>query len=284
VLTLRYLQGYSAAEVGELLGMSANYVRVLQFRALRRAALLDTQERSRSVAEPGLPYDEKAERVLTLAQEEAFALHHNYVGTEHLLLGILREGSAPGAVELANHGITLENMRSGISFILGRFAARPGSTQDVTTPTTPEQIGFTGRTAEVLALAGADAESLLEAAISPQHMLVAILREGQGVAAMLLQVSGVRWRQVGKTVEISVLEQSGGKPPEVPADFQAELQKHPEEQSIFTQLASFKQKQLIDQIEHADGETARRQAMERVLEILHHAYLNRQQVKGGDAS
>lgn len=60
ILTLRYLQGYSAAEVGEALGLSANYVRVLQFRALRRAAILEAQERSVPMAAPILPYNEHA--------------------------------------------------------------------------------------------------------------------------------------------------------------------------------------------------------------------------------
>ena len=237
------------------------------------------------MAEPSLPYNEQAQRVLALSQEEAFALHHNYIGTEHLLLGILREGSAPSAVDLAEHGITLENMRSGISFILGRVAAqKPGSPPAAPTAATPEELGFTGRTAEVLALAGTEAENLEEPEISPQHLLVAILREGQGVGAMLLQVSGVRWRQVGQTVEISVPEQTGGAPPEVPADLQAQLQRHPDEQSMFIKLASFKQKQLIEQIEHAHGDEARQQTIERVLAILHQVYLNRQQARGGDAS
>jgi uncharacterized protein YdeI (YjbR/CyaY-like superfamily) len=98
---------------------------------------------------------------------------------------------------------------------------------------------------------------------------------------MLLQVSGVWWRQVGNTVEITVPEPSGGAPPAVPADLQAELQRHPDEQSMFTLLASFKQKQLVEQVEHADGEIARRQAVERVMGILHQVYLNHQQAQGG---
>ena len=285
VLTLRYLQGYSAAEIGEALGLSANYVRVLQFRALRRAAILDAQERSvPMMTEPRLPYSEQAQRVLALSQEEAFALHHTYVGTEHVLLGILREGSAPGAVLLAQHGITLENMRSGISFILGRFAAQqPGSTPPATTAATAEELGFTARTAQVLAMAGEEAEGLQKPEISPQHLLVAILREGQGVAAMLLQVSGVRWRQDGQTVEISVPDPAGGSPPPVPADLQAALAQHPDAQNMYTLLASFKQKQLIDQIEHVDGEAARGKAVERVIGILHQAYVNHQQAQGGNS-
>jgi RNA polymerase sigma-70 factor (ECF subfamily) len=79
ILTLRYFQGYSAAEIGAVLGISANHVRVLQFRALRRAALLEAQERSGPVTSPTLPYNEQAQRVLGLTKEEARRFKHNYM-------------------------------------------------------------------------------------------------------------------------------------------------------------------------------------------------------------
>src|SRR5207237_9716799 len=82
VLTLRYFQGYSAAEIGQTLGLSAKYVRVLQLRALRRAALLEAEERSVPVESPIIPYNEQALRVLELTQEEARAFNHNYIGTQ----------------------------------------------------------------------------------------------------------------------------------------------------------------------------------------------------------
>jgi RNA polymerase sigma factor (sigma-70 family) len=281
ILTLRYLQGYSAAEIGDLFGLSANHVRVLQFRALRRAALLEAQERSVPMASPILPYTEQALRVLELTKEEARALHHTYMGTEHLLLGILREGSAPAAATLIQHGVTVENMRAGISFILGRMAAaQPGATLQTTAePSAAQpaaQPGVTARTAQVLALAGEEAQRLGEAAISPQHLLVAILREGQGVAAMLLQVSGVRWQQVGETVEISVIPDDEGKPLAVPPDLQEALQQHPAEQRVFEKMSAIKQQHLIDQIDRSAGEAARRQAVERVIALLQQARQNYQ--------
>src|SRR5205823_207896 len=106
MLTLRYFQGYSAAEIGQVLGLNAKHVRVLQLRALRRAAFLETEERSVPVESPTMPYNEQALRVLELTKEEARALNHNYIGTEHLLLGILRDGS--GAAELIDQGVTYE--------------------------------------------------------------------------------------------------------------------------------------------------------------------------------
>jgi RNA polymerase sigma factor (sigma-70 family) len=272
ILTLRYLQGYSAAEIGELFGLSPNHVRVLQFRALRRAAVLEAQEGSVPVASPTLPYTDHALRALALAKEEARAFQHSYVGTEHLLLGILREGSAPAAAELNTHGVTVENMRTGVTFILGRMAAaRRGPTQ----PASPEppmvEPDFTRRAAQVLALAGEEAQRLGAPAISPQHLLVAILREGEGIAAMLLQVSGVRWEQVGDTVQISVIPDDEGKPVAVPADLQAALQPHPDEQRLFEKMSALKQRQLIEQLEYAEGDAARAQAVARVVELLQQA-------------
>jgi len=79
VLTLRYFQGYSAAEIGQALGLSANHVRVLQLRALRRAAFLETEERNVAVEAPDLPYNQQAQRVLELTKEAAFAFNHNYI-------------------------------------------------------------------------------------------------------------------------------------------------------------------------------------------------------------
>ncbi len=161
-------------------------------KALRRAALLEAEERSVQVESSALPYDERALRVLELAKEEARALNHNYVGTEHLLLGILREGS--GAEELVTRGVTFEGMRGGIMFILG---GRPLGIPAL-------EPGFTPRTKQVLVLAGEEAQRVGGSTIGPRHLLVAILREGQGIAAQLLQVSGVRLEQVGEAVQISV--------------------------------------------------------------------------------
>ncbi len=89
VLFLRYLQGYTAAEVGQELGLSAGHVRVLQLRALRHAALLEAEERSFSqmnepANEPVTTYTEQGQRVLDLAKEEALSFNHHYIGAEHL--------------------------------------------------------------------------------------------------------------------------------------------------------------------------------------------------------
>ena len=256
VLTLRYFRGYSAAEIGQILGINAKYVRVLQLRALRRAAMLEAEERSVPVESPGLPYDERALRVLELAKEESLALNHNYIGTEHLLLGILREGS--GAGELITHGVTFEGMRGGVLFILG---GRPQWVVD-------SPAGFTPRTKQVLVLAGEEARRVGESAISPHHLLVAILREGQGLAAQVLQVSGVRLEQVGETVQINVAPDTQEGSITLPADFQEALQQHPAALSLFERLSYSKRKRFVDHIEQAGEEAARSQRVAKAIEQL----------------
>jgi len=252
---LRYFQNYSAAEIGQILGLSAKHVRVLQLRALRRAASLEARERSVPVELPTIPYNEQALRVLELTEQEARAFNHNYIGTEHLLLGILHEGSA--AAELINHGVTLEGMRGGIMFIIGRPESNP-----------PSQIGFTPRTMEVLSLASREAQRVGETAISPHHLLVAILREGQGIAAQLLQISGVRLEQVGDTVRLSIVPDTEEGPITLPTDFQKALEEHPDTRSLFEKLSFSKQKRFVDWIEQAKGDAARSQQVEKAIEQL----------------
>lgn len=257
ILTLRYFQGYSAAEIGQVLGLNAKHVRVLQLRALRRAALLDARERSGPVESPTIPYNEQALRVLELTEEEAHAFNHNFMGTEHLLLGILREGSA--ATELINHGITLERMRGGVTFIIGPWEGKLPTHQN---------FGFTVRTKEVFSLAGQEAQRLGETAISPHHLLVAILREGQGIAAQLLQTSGVRLEQVGESARIIIVSDTEEGSITLPADFQEALNLHPDARSLFEKLSYSKQKRFVDRIEQAEGEPVRSQLVEKTIEQL----------------
>ena len=134
---------------------------------------------------------------------------------------------------------------------------------------TPDpQLGFTPRTQEVLAMAGEEAQRVGETAIRPHHLLVAILREGQGIAAQLLYVSGVRLEQVGETVHISVLQDIEEGPFALPSDFQEALQQHPAALSLFERLSFSKKKIFVDRIELAEGEVARRERMGKVIEQL----------------
>jgi RNA polymerase sigma factor (sigma-70 family) len=265
VLTLRYFQGYSAAEIGQALGLSTNHVRVLQLRALRRAVFLEAEERNGPVEAPDLPYNQQAQRVLELTIQAARAFNHNYIGTEHLLLGIFEEGSA--AAEVIAQGLTAQNVRGGIMFILGgRSQGDRGS-----------EVDFTPRTRTVLAMASAEAKRLGEPAISPHHLFVALMREGQGIAAMLLQISGVRLSQVGETVQIVKVPDPVEGPVTVPADLQEALGQHPEARLWFDRLSGSKQKWFVDRIEQVTEAAARSRRVAEVIQQLERIGQSRQQ-------
>jgi len=210
-------------------------------------------------------FDEQALRVLEFTKEEARAFNHNYVGTEHLLLRILREGSA--AAELITQGVTVEGMRGGIMFVLG---GRPQGSAG-------SQLDFTPRTRQVLALACEEAQRVGETTISPHHLLVAILREGQGIAAQLLQISVVRLEQVGKTVHISMAPEPEEGPITLPTDFQEALQQHPAAQTLFEKLSYSKKKRFVDRVEQAEGGAARSQRVVEAIEQLQRIHQAHQQ-------
>ncbi len=120
-------------------------------------------------------FSERARRVLTLAQEEAKRLNHNYIGTEHVLLGLLREEEGVAAKILVNMGASLSKMRSAVEYIIG-----PG--EKPTTGTT----GLTSRAKRVIELAIDEARQLSHNYIGTEHLLLGVLREGEGVAAGVL--------------------------------------------------------------------------------------------------
>jgi ATP-dependent Clp protease ATP-binding subunit ClpC len=117
-------------------------------------------------------FSERARRVLTLAQEEAKHFNHNYIGTEHILLGLVREEEGVGAKVLANLGVSLTKARSAVEFIIGRGEK----------PTTGE-IGLTPRAKRVIELAIDEARHLGHNYIGTEHILLGLLREGEGEAS-----------------------------------------------------------------------------------------------------
>src|SRR5437763_6097602 len=200
ILTLRYLQGYSAAEIAEALGTSTGHIRVLQLRALRRAAQVETTERNRyRMQEQESPFDSFAKfmapesrRVLDLAREEMLNLKHWWIGTEHLLWGLASEGSLTSF--LTPLGITPERIHAGIVFIFDRQAQQGQSVQgwppaaDVSSdaPTL-----LTPRANQVIVLAGEEMKSQGEQSIRPTHLLLGLMNEGEGIGAGLLRSLGI---------------------------------------------------------------------------------------------
>jgi ATP-dependent Clp protease ATP-binding subunit ClpC len=133
-------------------------------------------------------FTDKARRVVVLAQEEARMLDHNYIGTEHLLLGLIPEGEGVAAQALTTMGIGLDAVREQVEQIIGRGKGRPAG-----------HIPFTPRAKKVLELALREALQLGHNYIGTEHILLGLLREGEGVAAQVLQKLGAdlnRARQV----------------------------------------------------------------------------------------
>ena len=144
-------------------------------------------------------FSERARRVLTLAQEEAQHLNHSYIGTEHILLGLLREEEGVAAKVLTNLNVSLGKVRSGVEFIIGHGEK----------PSTGE-IGLTPRAKRVIELAIDEARNLGHNYIGTEHLLLGLLHEGGGVAAGVLDSFGITLEQV-RNETTRILSQSAPK-------------------------------------------------------------------------
>ena len=142
-------------------------------------------------------FTERARKVLSLAQEEAQRFNHNYIGTEHLLLGLVREGDGVAAKVLSNLGVELNKVRSAVEFIIGRGDR-----------IVLGDIGLTPRAKKVIELAVDEARRLNHHYIGTEHLLLGLVREGEGIAAGVLESLGVNLEKV-RTQTIQVLNQSG---------------------------------------------------------------------------
>ena len=130
-------------------------------------------------------FSERARRVLSLAQEEAQRFNHNYIGTEHILLGLVRETEGVAARVLSGLGVDLSKIRSAVEFIIGR-GEKP----------TQGEIGLTPRAKKVVELAVDEARRMNHTYIGTEHLLIGLLREGEGVAAGVLESLGVSLEKV----------------------------------------------------------------------------------------
>src|SRR5438045_2123506 len=141
-------------------------------------------------------FTERARKVLSLAQEEAQRFQHNYIGTEHLLLGLVREGEGVAAKVLSNLGVELNKVRSAVEFIIGRGDR-----------IVLGEIGLTPRAKKVIELAVDEARRLNHHYIGTEHLLLGLVREGEGIAAGVLESLGVNLEKV-RTQTIQVLSQT----------------------------------------------------------------------------
>ena len=144
-------------------------------------------------------FSERARRVLSLAQEEAQRFNHNYIGTEHILLGLVRETEGVAARVLSSLSVDLSKVRSAVEFIIGR-GEKPAQ----------GEIGLTPRAKKVVELAVDEARRMNHTYIGTEHLLIGLLREGEGVAAGVLESLGVTLDKV-RTETHRILSHTSGQ-------------------------------------------------------------------------
>jgi hypothetical protein len=177
----------TAAIVGLAVGIGPLIAQFAALRSVRRQlrvrSLVESHSEARETAGPSVgraparfdKFTDRARKVLTLAQDEAQRFNHNYIGTEHLLLGLVREGEGVAAHVLTHEGIELPKVRTAVEFIIGR-----GDKPVV------GEVGLTPRAKRVIELSIDEARQLGDHYIGTEHLLLGLLREGEGIAAGVL--------------------------------------------------------------------------------------------------
>ena len=130
----------------------------------------------------GYNFTERVRKVLAMAREEAARLHHEYVGTEHILLGLIREGEGVAATVLQNLSVELDEIQQKIE-----ETVKKGKAAQTTGPDLP----YTSRAKKVLELAMSEARELSHSYVGTEHLLLGLLREEKGIAAQVLTDAGV---------------------------------------------------------------------------------------------
>jgi ATP-dependent Clp protease ATP-binding subunit ClpA len=199
-------------------------------------------------------FTDRARRVVVLAQEEARLLNHNYLGTEHLLLGLTAEDQGVAAKALEALGIRLEAVRSQVEEIIGQGQWAPSG-----------QIPFTPRAKKVLELSLREAKQLGHDYIGTEHILLGLVREGEGVAAQVLIKLGADLPRVRQQV-VQLLSGSAGGP-EAAAGMRPVPMPGPEElREAGEQLAEVRrQKEAAIEAQDFDRAAALRDAEEELL-------------------
>jgi ATP-dependent Clp protease ATP-binding subunit ClpC len=137
-------------------------------------------------------FTERARKVLRLAQEEAQRFQHNYIGTEHLLLGLVREGDGVAAKVLTRLGVNLEKVRKAVEDIIGHGDSIVHG-----------EIGLTPRAKKVIELAVDEARLLNHDYLGTEHLLLGLVREGEGIGAGVLESFGLSLKEIrAKTMQV----------------------------------------------------------------------------------
>ena len=187
-------------------------------------------------------FTDRARQAVELAHDEAMRLNHSYIGTEHLLLGLIREGEGVAAQALEALGISLDGVRQQVEQIIGEGQQPPP----------PGEIPYTPRAKKVLELSLREAKQLGHHYIGTEHLLLGLIREGHGVAAQVLTELGADLNRVRQQVIQLLHGTQGPRPGPVPAGMrlgqsrwkmrgrQAEIREHVE--AIGSQLAAIEQR------------------------------------------
>jgi len=211
------------------------------------------------VAMNGYNFTDRVRKVLQMAREEAARLHHEYVGTEHILLGLIREGEGVAAAVLTNLNVDLEEIQQKIEETVkkGKAAAAAGP-----------DLPYTSRAKKVLELAMSEARELNHSYVGTEHLLLGLLREEKGIAAQVLTDAGVNLEQArAETLrllgsEMPSASAPGGSGPQPSAPKSEKKSKTPALDHFcrdLTQLAAEGQ---------LDPTIGRQKEIERVMEIL----------------
>ena len=150
-------------------------------------------------------FNDEAKQILRLAQEEAQRFNHNYIGTEHLLLGLVRQEASLAAQVLQKLGVELQKVRSAVEFIIGRGDRLVLG-----------DVGLTPRSKKVLELAIDEAQRINQQEIGPEHILLGLIREGEGIAAGVLESLGINLRRVRRATLEALGQPVPQEPPEPP--------------------------------------------------------------------
>src|SRR5213594_645589 len=197
-------------------------------------------------------FNDRAKRVLALAQDEAIRFNHNYIGTEHLLLGLVREGEGVAARVLDSLGVELSKVRTAVEFIIGRG--------DSTTSTS--EITLSPRTKKVIELAIDEARKLGHSHVGTEHLLLGLVREGEGIASGVLESLGVSLEKVRHQVIATLGQQHPQAAEAATAGGKSASSKTPTLDQLGVNLTAMAKASQLDPV------IGREKEIERVIQIL----------------
>jgi ATP-dependent Clp protease ATP-binding subunit ClpC len=197
-------------------------------------------------------FNDRAKRVLALAQDEAIRFNHNYIGTEHLLLGLVREGEGVAARVLDSLGVELSKVRTAVEFIIGRGDST----------TSPSEITLSPRTKKVIELAIDEARKLGHSHVGTEHLLLGLVREGEGIASGVLESLGVSLEKVRHQVIATLGQQHPQATETTAAGGKSASSKTPTLDQLGVNLTAMSKAGQLDPV------IGREKEIERVIQIL----------------